>query len=506
MIEGAFGADRTDGPARVASPQAHASASAGAVAIIRRKADVSVTVGRAAVGRPISAGFVGLSIEYPAIIRYAGTDPLAINPVFEQLLRNLAPNQPLVLRIGGDSTDRTWWPVSHLVRPPGVTYSLSPRWVAVARALARHVGARLILGINLEANQPTLAVDEARALLSGIGSRSVLALEIGNEPNWYATLPWYRDPDGRFVFGRPENYDLQDFTAQVSALRGRLPRVALAGPTVGALPWLEGLRGFLSAEPTLRVVTLHRYPLNRCFTTPGAPNYPTVANLLSSFASRGLAAGLKRYAAMAHQRGDTFRVDEVNSVACGGKTGVSDTFASALWVLDTLFALARSGADGVNIHMFPGARYSLFKFHRTRAGWSAFVYPEYYGLMMFAQAAPPGSRLLSVKHTGSRDVRAWATRGAGGRIRLVLINDDVRHAHVVSIRLAESAPTVTLERLTAPSAWARSGVTLQGQSFGAQTHTGDLGLARLGQELAPSPGGYLVTLPPASAAMLSGSR
>ena len=47
----------------------------------------------------------------------------------------------------------------------------------------------------------------------------------------------------------------------------------------------------------------------------------------------------------------------MNSVACGGKAGVSDTFASALWALDALFAVARSGADGVNLHMFPRARY-----------------------------------------------------------------------------------------------------------------------------------------------------
>ncbi len=31
----------------------------------------------------------------------------------------------------------------------------------------------------------------------------------------------------------------------------------------------------------------------------------------------------------------------MNSVACGGKAGVSDTFASALWALDALVAVAR---------------------------------------------------------------------------------------------------------------------------------------------------------------------
>ena len=487
VIAGAVGPDRLEDAALLRLP----------------RADVSVTIDRTAVGRPVSAGFVGLSIEYPAVIGYAGSDPLAVNPVFEQLVRNLAPNQRPVLRVGGDSTDRTWWPASHLVRPRAAEYSLSPRWMAITRALAQATGARLLLGVNLEADQPALAVAEGRALLTGIGARSVLALEIGNEPNWYATLPWYRNSAGRLIMGRSSSYDVRTFAGEFAAMRERLPRVALAGPAVGTLGWLTSLRGLLAAEPTLRVVTVHRYPLNRCFTNPGSPNYPTVANMLSTFASRGLADGITRYVTIAHQRRDTFRIGEINSVACGGKAGVSDTFASALWALDALFAVARSGADGVNVHTFPGARYGLFTFHRTLTGWSAFVRPEYYGLMMFAQAAPPGSRLLAATSTGSPKVRAWATRAPDGTIRVVLINDDVRHSHVVCVRLPERAPTVTLERLTAPSARARTGVTLGGQSFGAQTQTGNLPSPRSGHWLTLGPGGYRITLPAASAALLT---
>ena len=319
------------------------------------------------------------------------------------------------------------------------------------------------------------------------------------------TLPWYRNSGGRLVFGRPGTYDFRAFTAEFSALRKRLPKVPLAGPAVGALSWLQNLRSFLGAERALRVVTVHRYPLNRCFTSPGSPNYPTIANMLSPSASRGLASGLTRYVRIAHRRGDTIRIDEMNSVACGGKAGVSDTFASALWVLDALFAVARSGVDGVNIHTFPGARYSLFTFHHAGTGWSAFVRPEYYGLLMFAQAAPAGARLLSVTRTGRPDVRGWATRASDGTIRLVLINDDVRHSHVVSVRLPERASTVTLDRLTAPSAWARRSVALGGQSFGAATRTGTLARTRVSQELTAGPGGYLVTLPAASAAMVTAS-
>jgi hypothetical protein len=467
------------------------------------RADVSVNVTRSAIGRPVSTGFVGLSIEYPALTAYAGSDPSALNPIFVQLVRNLAPYQRPVVRIGGDSTDRTWWPLRHHGKPPGITYSLSSRWLAVTRAFGYDTGARLIVGVNLEADHGPIGAAEGRALLSGIGHRSVLALEIGNEPNWYATLPWYRDSAGRQVFGRPGSYGFRAFTAEFSALRERLPRVALAGPAVGALQWLRDLAGFLGAEPSLRIVTLHLYPLNRCFTTPRSSDYPTVGHLLSASASRGLFRGVTQYIRIAHRRGDTFRIDEMNSVACGGKRGVSDTFASALWALDALFAAVRTGVDGVNIHTFPDARYGLFTFRHAGNAWSTFVRPEYYGLLMFTQATPSGARLLSVRQAGTRDVRAWATRARGGQIHLVLINDDAAHTHIVSVRLPGRATSASLERLTAPGAWAKGDVALGGESFGAQTQTGNLPVPRADLVPAAGPGHYRVTLPAASAAMLT---
>ena len=227
--------------------------------------------------------------------------------------------------------------------------------------------------------------------------------------------------------------------------------------------------------------------------------------MLSSSASRGLASGITRYVSIAHQRGDTFRIDEMNSVACGGKAGVSDTFASALWALDALFAVARSGADGVNIHTFPRARYGLFTFHRTSTGWSAFVRPEYYGLLMFAQAAP--RRRTATVRDAQRESGSARVGDASAR-RTDPPRPDQRRHLALACRLG-AAPgarlTATLERLTAPTAWARSGVALGGQSFGAHTQTGNLPRARLGRALAASPGGYLVTLPAASAALVTAS-
>ena len=69
-------------------------------------------------------------------------------------------------------------------------------------------------------------------------------------------------------------------------------------------------------------------------------------------------------------------------------------------MLDTLFNLAQAGVDGVNVHTLPGAAYELFTISHKQGRWQAFVHPEYYGMLMFAQAFPPGAQLLPVTAPG----------------------------------------------------------------------------------------------------------
>ena len=461
-----------------------------------------VTIEGGRVERRVPFGFIGLSLEYPAVEAYAGINALAPDPVFVQLVRNLAPGQAPVLRIGGDSSDRTWWPTPGLTRPPGVKFSITDRWISVTRGLASALGARLILGLNLEADRPRLAASEATALLKGIGSPRVGAFELGNEPDLYGSFPWYRTPTGRHETGRPRTYDLSGLIGDFTRFAAVLPERTLAGPSLGTPGWIRRLGRFLDAVPRLGLVTLHRYPLQVCYTPRRSPRYPTIARLLSPSSSIGLADSFAPYTAAARARGLFLRVDELNSVSCGADPAVSDTFASALWVLETLFEMLRVGVHGVNIHTFPGAGYELFKLGRSGGLWQADVSPEYYGLLLFARAAPAGSRLLAVAGGAGGTVRTWATRAGDGTVRVVFVNTGS-----VARRLSVGLPGMTfgtgsLERLSAAGVRASGGVTLAGQSFGASTSTGRLAGAALTSSVPAVSGRYVVQVPAASAAML----
>jgi hypothetical protein len=122
-------------------------------------------------------------------------------------------------------------------------------------------------------------------------------------------------------------------------------------------------------------------------------------------------------------------------------------------------------------------------------------------MLMFSQAFPRGARLLPV-HSAAGPVKVWATRGADGRTRVALLNKGSRPQRV-QLQLPPSGRRARLEWLRAPAPSATAGVTLGGQSFGAETATGRLAGAPAVKSLTQPLGRYSIQLPPYSAALLT---
>ncbi|HTU96561.1 MAG TPA: glycosyl hydrolase family 79 C-terminal domain-containing protein [Solirubrobacteraceae bacterium] len=440
-----------------------------------RPVSATVSVSPDAARTPVPRSYLGLSTEYWALPLWS-----AQMPVLERALAlvRVRGDGPLILRVGGDSADHTFWDPTEAPMPAWA-FSLAPRWLSQARALVHRLGVRLILDLNLITDTPAAAAQLAGAARSALPRGSIEAFEVGNEPDVYSRADWLAITADRGLDGRlPGRHTagvalpaaltardyLRDFRAYAAALSQVAPQVMLGGPAL-ANPihhgrWITTLVD--GAHRSLGMVTIHRYPYTGCPGRRHTSSYATIGRILSPAASAGMAAALRPLVDDAHDAGLPLRLTELNSVNCGGRAGVSDAFATALWAPDALFSLLRAGVDGVNLHVRASAVNAPFAL--GPAGLQA--RPLLYGLILFARTLGPDAQLVTLRARLSRpaDVGAWAVRVGRDTLHVLLI-DKSRRAERVSLRLPATG-TASVLRLLAPSAAARTGVTLGGRGLG----------------------------------------
>jgi hypothetical protein len=425
--------------------------------------------------------------------------------LFERTLTLLGgqANGPLLLRIGGDSADHAILD-PNVTRAPSGVFALTPEWFGNTSVMVRHVGARTILDLNLVTDLPRMAAQWARAAEAQMPPGSITGYEIGNEPDLYNPSYWsavfspikhvlgIRLSSGELL---PGTY-VRLYDAYAQELAQVAPGMRLLAPVV-AYPaqhvnWIATLLD--GRHPGLRTVTGHEYPYSAC-AAPGSPDYPTIAKLLSENATGGIAAALRPAIRLAHQAGFPFHLTELNSVTCGGVPGISNTFATALWAPDALFELLRAGVDGVNVHVRAYAINAAF----AVTGHGVVARPLLYGLILFTRTLGPDPVVINarVETRPAGALKVWVVRVRGGVLHVLLINKGTRPARA-DLQLPATG-NATVERLQAPSAAARSGVTLDGQHLGPyDTWVGQPDNHRV----TPGPRGYELTVPPTSAALV----
>ena len=476
-----------------------ACASASGASTPATPSGVPVSVSATAVGPAVSAGFVGIATEYWNVEKEVGTDPAKPDVAFEQTARNLAPYGNLNLRIGGDSTDWTWFPIPGMAQPPWVRWTMTPTWAAVTKRLVNDLHAHLIVGINMEAG--SLKVDDAeiQEIDKGVGGSAPITFELGNEPELYSHFPFYHDAAGGAVLGRPKTYSLQTMASQWNDIAKALPRVRLAGPGYSSLTALPYVSQFLSSTKRLSLLTVHTYPLKSKRCTGGASREES--ELFDGSSLQGLATRVSSWTALARQYLVGVRVDEMNSVTCGGEPGLTNSFGPALWALNILPLYAQEGVSGVNFQTRPFTAQNLIQTDDTHAGWRVVVQPEYYGLLAFAKLTPPGSRILSVSVL-KNGLLAWAVRTPQGVTHVVVTNVG-SSATDVAIKAAGASGNATAEALRSSSGKlsASTGVSLGGQSISAST--GQLSGTPVIRTVHRTAGAYELSVPAASAEILS---
>jgi hypothetical protein len=419
-------------------------------------------------------------------------------------LLHVAGDGPLILRIGGDSADHSFWS-PRARKMPDWAFALTPAYLARLRALVERDRVKLIVDLNLLTDTPFTAAAWARAAETSLPHGSIAGFEVGNEPDLYERRYWVDMIARSPLVTRPMPLALtpatyvEDFAAYARVLGENAPDIPLVGPAVAhpriGLPFVSALIQDQRSE--LGMVTGHLYPYSKCLKNPKSGGYPTVARLLSRHATSAFATDVASAVALAHHAGLKFRLTEFNSVTCGGKAGVSDTFATALWAPDALFTAMRAGVDGANLHVREYTVNAAFTI--DRGGLQA--RPLLYGLMMFTRTLGPGAQLVKLHLAAARSLNlsAWGVQ-VRGRILHVLLIDKGSRSVRVALRLPTSA-TGTVQRLLAPSAYSHSGVTLDGQRL---NHAGEwTGTPRTEKIAADLRGGYTLTVPRRSAALLS---
>lgn len=454
----------------------------------------------------VAPSFLGISTEYRRLPEVIGHPYAGINRPLVGMLGNLATREqgvPLV-RIGGGTADSAWWNPDDLDKPNGVEVDLTPYNVQGIRQFQQASGAKLLPGLNFAANRPAYAVDVARALLEGVGREAISAFEVGNEPDVYDTgRPFGTLPRTRAKGWNAERY-AREMAPFLRALRALPGRPALAGPGLCCLWDHQARRIVKTLRPRFGLFTFHAYPLSGC-ADAGRKDLPTIEHLLSDRVFRLAAARFNLL--RSELRGTPLRVSETNSSACGGKAGVTDTFAASLWLTDWLFLIASERFKGVNIHINGAYAPFVFGYDNRALRFQGRALPTYYAMLLFAKATADRARLLlattlTARSSGGAKARVWATADRRGHARVVVVNRGAKAISVI-VRVRDGRGTGVLERMLGPSLEAKEDVTLGGLSVPVGTVDGALEGTPQTESVMPRGETYRIALPAHSAALMT---
>jgi len=398
----------------------------------------------------IGSAFAGLSYEKNSLYMPRFT---ASNTNLIALFKRLGTS---VLRIGGNSVDENVWTPNGAGQTAG---QIAPSDVASFAAFVKATGWQCLYGVNLGgaatgATTPALAAEEVAYAAQQLGS-SLLGIEIGNECDNYGY-------SGSYYAG---NWSLAQFETLWGQFRTAIlattPGVAITGPasadpahiTTWTIPFGEAV-----TKSEITLLTQHYYRAN------GELPSSTAQYLITPDTT--LTADLPKLQTGAQTIGIPYRISECNSYYNGGSDGVSDSYASSLWVIDFLFNCAQYSSSGVNLHGGGyGAGYTPIADNK---GVIVDVRPEYYGILLFTLAGA-GSLLTTQLSAGSLNATAYAVKSASGGLNLVIVNKDLTQNLQLTAQLPQSATWATLLSMnqlssgaTAPNLSATSGVTIQG--------------------------------------------
>lgn len=479
-------------------------------------ATATVSIGPLAEARRIPDSFTGLSYELAQL-----TEPGFFserNTRLVALFRRLSPGG--LLRLGGNTSEFCWFqadastPAPKLHVPAGNLaanwmphrlFPISPRAIDTLAGFLKATGWKAIYGVNFGNSTPDRAAVEAAYVAEKLGP-GLAFFQIGNEPDFY------RDPNNGT---RPPGWDFADYVAEwvpfADAITRRVPQARFGGPDVGSSSdWVTRFGEEVAPKLGRRLVALTGH-----YYAEGPPDDPRVTTARLLAGNPGVTTSTNAIVRAAGAHGLTYHMTEGNSCYRGGKPGMSNAFAAALWAGDYMLLLASLGCAGVNLHggssrvlsaglgnHNPGlaaaigpqaAPNGFYTPIASEEGQAPVPRPVFYGMLLAQQLA--GATVLRAELKAHANVTAYAGR-SGAVTKLALFN---KGAAPVSFLVQDDreSKSASLYRLQAPALDATTGVTLGGAEIAAD------GSWRPRAESLPISNGRLrLTLPAASAALV----
>jgi hypothetical protein len=427
---------------------------------------------------PLPPDFIGLGYEKSAAAKTGLLRPG--NTRCLNLVRDLGRTG--VLRIGGIVADFSHYQAQGQSKATAKDTVVTRADLEGFAAFLKATGWTAIWSLNLGRDTLDDAIVEAKAVATILAS-SLQAFELGNEVENYG--------NGSAPL-RPPPYTYETYDAEYlrwrAAILHAVPGVRFAGPdTASSVEWVERMAA--DAHGDVQLLTTHYYR--------GGQKQGTFDQLLH--ADLRLQTELDRLRKASLASGIPWRMCEASSFYGGGRPGVSDTLASALWTLDFMLLLAASGCAGVNIETGEnqlGFVSSYSPIQDDGHGMNTAAAP-YYGMLAFMQAAAGCAQIFPLRINAPADnVTAYALGFRDAVTSAVIVNRE--RAAELQVNLSDlKMRHARMYRLTGPSFDSTSGVTFAG----AAVNAGGEWKASAGEPLR----GTMVAVPAMSALVVRGS-
>ncbi len=389
-------------------------------------------------GDQINEHFLGLGYEIADI-----TIPNYFTPdrdILINLFKNLGP---AVIRMGAQSVDKTFWTgKERQISTP--SDSITTTDIDRFDEFLQKVGNwQVIFGLNLGINNPEIATNEAEYVYKKLGSK-LLNFELGNEPEVYLTNG-IRTPAYSYTDYKNES------EAYFSSIRSLLPNAPFSGPgIVTEASWFKSFAK--DAKNYINMLTAHHYHMG-----PATSSAMNIDRLLSDL--YWLTRNIRVWKNIAASYDIPYRVSECNSVYGGGRKGVSNVFASALWAADMMWTLANNNCHGVNFHVGYNADDWYTPFIEENGQITA--RPLYYGMLFFKAGSNGRIIPLDLDAKGLK-VNAYACQSNDGTTYVSVINKEAATGASIQIHTGNRISSGMIQRLKAPSLSSTEEITFAG--------------------------------------------